>query len=380
MDFQLNEEQQMLRDSARRYLEAQCAFAQRPHPVPQREPDTPHWAAFAEMGWLGMSLPEEAGGLGAGVIENAILMEEIGRSLCVEPYWAAAILTAQTLLAADPERAARLLAPMIEGGSPMVLAHAEAAARGDVAYVATQAQAGSDGQWRISGNKVAVVGANRGGRLLVSARTAGANGDEDGISLFVIDPGAAGVTLRPVRLIDNRWAADIVLDGVQVGTADLVGRRGGAFAALQAGHDHGLLGLCAEALGVMEAALWITRDYLKVRKQFGVALASFQTLQHRMSEMLIELELSRGMVHRAMAAMSGSREERSNALAAAKVHIGRSGHFVCGQAIQLHGGIGVTEEYVIGHYFKRLTTIEHALGNSHFHLERLAGIERAAAR
>ena len=373
MDFQLNEEQQMLKDSARRYLETQCAFAQR------GKDDGKPWGAFAEMGWLGMSLPEAVGGLGAGVIESAVLMEEIGRVLCVEPYWAVAILTAQTVLASgDAAKAEQLLAPMIEGGACPVLAHTEAAARGDIGYVATSATADGHGRWRLAGHKIAVVGGHMASKLIVSARTAGAHGDHNGISLFVVDPASPGVTVTPVRLIDNRWAADIGLDGVLV--SELVGELDGAYAALVAGHEHGLLALCAEALGVMEAALWITRDYLKVRQQFGVTLSTFQSLQHRMSDMLIELELSRGMVHRAMAAMSGTAGHRARALSAAKVHIGRSGHFVCGQAIQLHGGIGVTEEYVIGHYFKRITCIEHALGNSHFHLERLADLERAGAQ
>lgn len=372
MDFQLNEEQQMLQDSARRYLEAQCSFAQRGKGA------APAWPAFADMGWLGMALPEEVGGLGAGVIDSAILMEEVGRVLCVEPYWAIAVLTAQTVLASvDAQQAARLLGPMIEGRARPVLAHTEAAARGRIAQVAALATLDGDGRWRLAGHKVAVVGGDLADQFIVSARTAGAASDEQGISLFLVDAKADGVAAHPVRLVDNRWAADIVLD--QAVATELLGKEGGAFAALLRGHEHGMLGLCAEALGVMEAALWLTRDYLKVRQQFGVALSTFQSLQHRMSEMLIELELSRGMVHRAMAAMGGPSAQRAQALAAAKVHLGRSGQFVCGQAIQLHGGIGVTEEYVIGHYFKRMNCIEHALGNSHFHLEQLAERERTAA-
>ncbi|MES2898998.1 MAG: acyl-CoA dehydrogenase [Pseudomonadota bacterium] len=377
MDFQLSEEQQMLKDSARRYLEQHCAFQQRAHGEQAAADAGRHWQAFAEMGWLGMSLPEEVGGLGAGVVESAILMEELGRVLCVAPYWSVAMLSAQTVLACgDSARAAQLLEPMIAGGPSPVLAHTETAARGVISHVASRAEANEQG-WRLYGNKVAIAGANAAGVLLVSARTAGATGDEQGVSLFAVDPSAPGVTVHAVRMIDNHWAADIRLDGVEVRRADLLGEEGGAFEAILAGHEHALLGLCAEALGVMEQAMWITRDYLKVRQQFGVALSTFQSLQHRMSEMLIELELSRGMVHRALAAMGGSPEQRAQALSAAKVHIGRSGHFVCGQAIQLHGGIGVTEEYVIGHHFKRMTCIENALGNSHFHLERLAALERA---
>lgn len=380
MEFQLSEEQQMLKDSARRYLEQHCGFQQRVQGRAGAAPDDRHWRMFADMGWLAMALPEDAGGLGAGPVESAILMEEMGRVLCVEPYWAVALLAAHTLLASgDAARCEELLPSLADGSARLVLAHGEAAARGVVEYVETRAQADGSGRWRLHGNKVAVVGADRADRLLVSARTSGEAGQQDGISLFLVDPGAAGVKLQAVRLIDNRWAADIVLDGVEAGLENLAGAPDRAYGALLAGHEYGLLGLCAEALGVMEQAMWITRDYLKMRQQFGVALSTFQSLQHRMSEMLIELELSRGMVHRALAAMAGPPGQRSAALAAAKVHIGRSGQFVCGQAIQLHGGIGVTEEYVIGHHFKRMTCIEHALGNSHFHLERLAALERASA-
>lgn len=376
MDFQLNDEQQMLKDSARRYLEDQCAFGGRQHAADGAA--AAHWQAFAEMGWLGMALPEQYGGLGAGPIESAILMEEIGRVLCVEPYWAVALLAAQTVLASGDAAKAELMLPdLIAGHGRPVLAHGEAGARGMIEHVACTATPGGAGRWRLDGNKTAVLGAQVADRLIVSARSAGGVAGQDGITLFLVDPAAPGVRLAPVRLIDNRWAADIGLDGVEVSAADVIGVVGGAYPALLDGHEHGLLAMCAEALGVMEQALWITRDYLKIRQQFGVALSTFQALQHRMSEMLIELELSRSMVHRALAAMSGSPQQRAQALSAAKVHIGRSGKFICAQAIQLHGGIGVTEEYVIGHHFKRMTCIEYALGHSHFHLERLAAGERA---
>ncbi|MES2258505.1 MAG: acyl-CoA dehydrogenase [Pseudomonadota bacterium] len=383
MDFQLNEEQQMLKDSARRYLEDHCGFQQRQSGHAGGAPRaarSAHWQAFADMGWLGMSLPEQYGGLGAGPVESAILMEEIGRVLCVEPYSAVALLAARTILASgDTDKMEKLLPALIDGSARLVLAHSEAPARGAIEHVETGATQVGAGRWRLRGNKTAVVGGNFADRLIVSARTGGAPADRDGITLFLVDPAAAGVFLTPVRLIDNRWAADIELDGVEVGEGDVLGEVGAAYSVLLEGHEHALLGMCAEALGVMEQALWITRDYLKVRQQFGVALSTFQSLQHRMSEMLIELELSRGMVHRALAAMGGTPQQRAQALSAAKVHVGRSGKFVCGQAIQLHGGIGVTEEYVIGHHFKRMTCIEYALGNSHFHLERLAGLERRRA-
>ncbi|HHM6936593.1 TPA: acyl-CoA dehydrogenase, partial [Pseudomonas aeruginosa] len=199
---------------------------------------------------------------------------------------------------------------------------------------------------------------------------------EQGISLFVVDPKAAGVERRDIRLIDNRWATHLYLRDVEVGRKNLLGAVGLGFGAIRHGLEQATVALCAEAIGVMERALWITRDYLKIRKQFGQLLGDFQSLQHRMSEMLIELELSRGMLHYALSSLNKNSDERAKVLSMAKAHIGKSGQYVCGQAIQLHGGIGVTEEYVIGHYFKRMTLINSALGSSMHHFEKLAGLER----
>lgn len=376
MNFQLTEEQQMLKDSTRRFLEENCAFETRGSLVGERSFDPARWTVFAELGWLGMSLPEEYDGLGRSAIETAILMEEMGRVLCVEPYWAIAVLAAQTIAAADPDKAAAILPALVAGEVRPVLAHGEAEARGVVEFVATAATSAGLGNWRLNGNKSLVVGGNAADRFIVSARTSGSTAERHGITLFMVDRNAPGLTVRDLRLIDNRWCADIDLTDVAASDADMLGQLDGAYAALDEGYAHAMVGLCAEAIGVMEKALWITRDYLKTRKQFGVTLNTFQSLQHRMSEMLIELELSRGMVHKALAAMNAAPDQRARALSAAKIHVGRSGKFVCGQSIQLHGGIGVTEEYVIGHHFKRMTSIEYALGSSHMHLERLADLER----
>ncbi|PWK91910.1 acyl-CoA dehydrogenase family protein [Fulvimonas soli] len=376
MDFSLSQEQQIFQDSARRMLETECRFETRGPLIAKGSFDGDRWRAIAEMGWLGMALPEEHGGFGGGAIETALLMEEIGRVLMVEPVWAIAVLTAHALLASGDERALALLPRLVAGEVLPVLAHNEADAGGVTEHVATVATPTAQGGWRISGEKTLVVGGNIADRFLVSARTSGRTGDREGISLFLVAADAAGLRRQNVRLIDNRWAAHLLLENVQVDKADVIGRVGGAIDALDEAHAYGLLAACAEAIGVMDRALWITRDYLKVRKQFGTTLSSFQALQHRMSEMLIELELSRSMLHRALSLFHAGPEIRRQALAAAKVHIGRSGKFVCGQAIQLHGGIGVTEEYVIGHYFKRMTTIEHELGHSHFHLQRLAELEQ----
>lgn len=375
MDFHLNEEQSMLRDSARRLFETECRFEDRRAVVAAGSFDARRWRTFAELGWLGLGLPEVHGGVG-GPIETAIVMEEIGRSLCVEPYWAVTCLAAQTIAAAgDGETATALLPAIIDGSVRPVLAHGEHDAGVAVEHVATTARP-SAGGWVLNGTKSLVIAGNVADLFLVSARTAGGVCDTDGITLFLVRKDAAGLRVHPARLVDNRWGAAVELDGVAVCPADVLGAVGGAFPALRHAHDAALVALCAEAVGVMERALWLTRDYLLTRKQFGVPLASFQALQHRMSEMLIELELSRVMVYRALARLDADPLIRQQALSAMKHHVGVSGKFVCGQAIQLHGGIGVTEEYVVGHYFKRMTLIEYALGNSHQHLERLAEMQR----
>lgn len=380
MDFQLTEEQQMLKDSARRYLEETCAFdVARARLVAQGSYDPVRWQALAELGWLGMSLPEQFEGLGGSPIETALLAEEMGRVLCVEPYWAVAVLAAQTIAAAgDVAQAAALLPALVAGHRRPVLAHGEAEARGSIEYVASTATPAGEGRWTLRGRKTLVVGANAADSFIVSVRTSGAVTDRHGLTMFVLNRNTPGLGLREFRLVDNRWAGDLVLDDAVVDSRQMLGQVDEAFGALATGHAHALVALCSEAVGVMEKSLWITRDYLKTRKQFGVTLSSFQSVQHRMSEMLIELELARSMVYRALAQLDAPGDQAEQALSSMKVHVGASGKFVCAQAIQLHGGIGVTEEYVIGHYFKRMTAIENALGSSYAHLEKLAEVERRA--
>lgn len=376
MDFRLTEEQQMLKDSARRYLETECGGDKRHSTIAAGGFDAQRWQMFAEMGWLGLALPEEYGGLGGTMTDICLLMQEIGRALTVEPFWPVAILSAQTILGSgDESKMQDLLPALAEGKVFPVLAHNEDQARGVIEHVTTVAAPFGEGRWKLSGTKSLVVAGNKADRYIVSARIGGASRDQEGITLFLVPKDAPGLQVKPVRLIDNRWGAHIELDGVEVGPADVLGLAGNGFAALERGHDRALLALAAESIGLMDKSLEITRDYVKMRKQFGVALSTFQAVQHRLADMLIELELARGMLYRALSALNADKATRQQALSALKYQVGKSGKFVCGQAIQLHGGIGVTEEYTIGHYFKRMTLIENALGNSQVHLQRLAQME-----
>jgi alkylation response protein AidB-like acyl-CoA dehydrogenase len=379
MDFRLTSEQQMLRESVRRYLESQCSLEQRRSSVNPGGFDAGRWRHFAEMGWLAAALPEDCGGLGGDIVEAALILEEFGRSLVVDPLWGIGVLAAQTLLAADRTKARVLLPQLCTGDLRPALAHHEAQSRGVIEHVTLEARSVRDGAWKLYGVKSLVMGGNVASHYLVSARTGGAHRAQEGITLFLVERDVPGMKRYDIRLIDNRWSAELDFDGVSVSSAQVLGGVGDGYAALEHGTAYGLITLCAEAVGVMERAMWITRDYLRTRKQFGVTLNTFQSLQHRMAEMLIELELSRSVLYRAMALLHTPPAERRAALAVAKARIGQSGRFVCGQAIQLHGGIGVTEEYSIGHYFKRMTVIENELGCTRFHVEQLALRERGGA-
>ncbi|MDY0012658.1 MAG: acyl-CoA dehydrogenase family protein [Rhodocyclaceae bacterium] len=379
MDFYLTEEQQMLRDGARRYLETECGGEKRRPTIEAEGLHAERWQMFADMGWLGLPLPEEYGGFGGTLVDVTILMQEIGRALTVEPYWPVAILAARTLVASGDPRAQEILPALAEGKAFPVLAHGEEEARGVVEHVTTQAISAGDGRWKLSGVKTAVVAGNKADRYIVSARTTGSSRDQEGITLFLVAKDAPGLKMRPLRLIDNRWGAHLELDGVEVAASDVLGQVGQGFSALEQAHDIALVALAAEAVGLMERSIEITRDYVKMRKQFGVTLSTFQAVQHRLADMMIELELARSVLYRAQAHLDGEPAVRRQALSALKYQVGKSGKFVCGQSIQLHGGIGVTEEYIIGHYFKRMTMIEYALGNSHFHLQQLAEMERSRA-
>ena len=378
MEFELNPEQVQLQDSVRRFVEKQYAFEARRRLV--RGPDDrggggfdpAHWASFAELGWLAVGLPEAHGGFGGSAVEQAIILEEFGKGLVVEPFLPVAVLATQVLATAGATGAAAgLLADIGTGAALPVLAHGEVDAGGEIAFVETSATPTSTG-WSLSGRKSLVLGAPFATHYLVSARTSGAAGDEEGISLFLLQPGDTGLERIDLRLSDSSRASEIVLDGAEVGSDRLILPEGKAFDAIATAHAHATTLLCAEAIGVMDRALWVTRDYLKTRQQFGQPIGNFQALQHRMADMVIELELSRAQVFGALASLNAPAPLRDRAVSSAKVQIGRAAKFIGGNAIQLHGGIGVTEEYVVGHYYKRLVMIDNGFGTVAFHLGRMS--------
>ncbi|MEQ1808277.1 MAG: acyl-CoA dehydrogenase family protein [Terricaulis sp.] len=374
MDFDFSGEQQSLQDSVKRFCEREYAFEKRQALLRTEDGfDRAHWATFAELGWLGAGLSEDAGGFGGGPIENAIILEQLGRALVVAPFLSSAVIATQAIaLLATPAQRDALLASLIAGETVAALAHGETAQHTFAAELATKVTKTKSG-YVLDGRKTFVLGGQAADRFLVSAS------DNGGVSLFVVAADARGLERVNYHAVDGRRVCDLRLKGVEVGADALLGAGGQAEAAIDFALDYGVIGLCAEAVGAMDAALWVTRDYLKTRKQFGVTLNTFQALQHRMADMLVETELARSMLYRGIAALAlDNANERKRGVSAAKAQIGEAGFFVGAQAVQLHGGIGVTEEYVVGHYFKRLALVRGLYGSSDQHLARFA--ELAAGR
>lgn len=374
MDFDLSDEQRMLQDSVLRLLSEHCDFEQRQAQLAQPGGYSHAlWQQFAEMGLLGLPFAEADGGFGGGPVETLIAMQAIGRSLAPQPYLPTVVLAGGLVQQlGTPELRASVLPAIAEGRLTLALAHTETAARYELAHVETSARADGPG-WILDGAKRVVLGGDGADRFIVSARTAGAVGDAEGISLFVVDADTPGLGCRGYRTQDHSRAADLHLDQVRVPHSSLLGAPGRALPAIERAADMAIAALCAEAVGVMERAHELTVDYLKVRKQFGVAIGSFQALQHRAVDMLVAIEQARSMAYyAAMMCTEADPLLRASAISAAKVQIGRSARFVGQEAIQLHGGIGMTEECQVGHYMRRLTMIEIQFGDSPHHLRRLA--------
>ncbi len=347
MDFTLSPEQLLIKDSVAR-------FAAEPHA------NDDHWATFAELGWLAVGAPEDLGGFG-GPLETLILLEQLGRGLVVTPYVPQVVLAGTILRAGERSD---LLEQLVEGKQRFAVAYEEPRARYDPARVATTAVRDGDA-FTISGSKVRVLDPMTAGTLIVSART----GDE--VSLFAVPADAPGIGRTPYPAEDGHDVADLRFENVRVGADGLVGSLGGGLALLERGLDHAVAAYCAEALGLMGLMLEATVDYTKQRYQFGVPIGSFQALQHRMAEMFMELELARSMAYLAAMTLEDSDDAtRRRGISAAKVQVARSGRFVGQNAIQLHGGIGMSEEYKVGHYFKRMTLLERLLGDADYHLRR----------
>jgi alkylation response protein AidB-like acyl-CoA dehydrogenase len=376
MNFEFSDEQQQLHGSIGRYLTEQYSFEKfRSIAASAAGWDKTVWSGLADLGVLGINVPSEHGGLGFGPLETLAMMGECGRSLVLEPVLSSAVIATTALNAFGASAAAAELLRNLAGGEKIaVLAHFESGARFDAQWVTTRARR-SGTSYILDGHKAAVMHASAADVLLVSARSAGDAQDAAGVSLFAVPRGTPGVQLDVYPTIDEQRAADVYLKGVELPAASLLGTESGAFAAIETALDAGLSALCAEAVGVMQAVLDATVQYVQTRQQFGQPIGRFQALQHRIADMLIHLEQARSMSY--LAALRCSVDnliERRKALSAAKVVVGQAARFVGQQAVQLHGGMGMTDELIVSHYFKRLTAAEIMFGDSDSHLQRFASL------
>jgi pimeloyl-CoA dehydrogenase small subunit len=376
MDFDFTDEQRLLDDGVRRLIKDAYTFEKRKtHKAAPEGYSRALWARYAEMGLLGLPFAEADGGFGGTAVETMIVMESFGRGLVLEPYLASVVLAGGLISLAGNAAQRNAVLPEVAGGKlTLAFAHGERQSRYALADVETSAKRDGGG-YLLNGQKGVVLHGDSAGKLVVSARSAGGSREPRGIGLFLVDAKAKGVTIRGYPTVDGLRAAEVSLANVHVEADAALGAPDGAHAAIEHAVDRTIAALCAEAVGIMETLNAITLEYLKTRKQFGVPIGSFQVLQHRMADMVVELEQSRSMATlAALSADLADAKERRRVISAAKVQIGKSGRFVGQQAIQLHGGIGMTEEYVAGHYFKRLTMIDQSFGDVDHHLDRFAEV------
>jgi alkylation response protein AidB-like acyl-CoA dehydrogenase len=376
MQFEHTEDRRMLADSLSRFVKEQYGFETRDRIARSKEGYSPEmWLRFADLGVIGALFDEAHGGFGGAGFDIAVVFEALGRGLVVEPFLGGAILAGGAIAESGNDAQQGMLAEIIGGSCVAAFAHGEPEARYELAHVQTRAERSGDG-WVLNGAKAVVAHAETADVFVVSARVSGGVDDESGLSLFVVPAASAGASLRGYPLIDGGRAAELTLRDVRVDASALLGEAGTAYPVVEKVTGAGILALCAEAVGAMDAAKDATLEYLRTRRQFGVPIGSFQALQHRMADLLLEIEQARSAVINAASALEADRLTRERALSAAKVTIGRVGTLVAEECIQLHGGIGMTWELPLAHYAKRLVMIDHQLGDEDHHLERYIALGR----
>ena len=369
MNFEHTEDRRMLADSLNRFIAEQ-------YPVEKRDPIAPSpqgfsssiWKKFADIGVIGALFSEADGGFGGDGFDIAVVFEALGKGLVVEPMLGT-LMAGRALASIGSEKQKAMLASVIDGSQLIALAHDEPGASHEPSRVVTRGARNQEG-WVLQGVKAAIAQGEHADWFLISARTSGADDDQAGISLFCIAAKSPGVVIRGCGAIDGGRVAEITLQGTQVSADALIGVEGKGFDALHSALQLGLLALSSESLGAMEVAKAATLEYLSVRKQFGVAIGSFQALQHRMANLLLEVEQARSAVINAAAALNSDSVTSARAMSAAKYTVGRVGILMAEEAIQMHGGIGMTWELPLAHYAKRLVMIDHQLGDEDFHLSR----------
>jgi len=373
MDFDLSEEQRLLKESVDGLLKTSYDFdSRRKYMAEKGGWSKSVWGKLAEQGLLGLPFSEDDGGFGAGGVETMIVMEALGKALVLEPYLATVVLAGGFLRrGGSVEQKAATIPGIIDGSKTFAFAQLEKNSRYDLSDVSTSAKKKGAG-WVIDGEKFVVLNGESADMLVVTARTRGGQRDANGVGVFLVPGNAKGVAKKGYPTQDGLHAADITFTGVEVGADAVIGDPENGLGLIERVVDDARIALCAEAVGVMDESLKSTVEYLKTRTQFGVAIGTFQVLQHRAADMFVAVEQARSMAMFAtMAGDFDDAKERATAVAAAKVQIGKSLKFVGQQAVQLHGGIGMTMEAKIGHYFKRLTMIENTFGDTDYHLRRV---------
>jgi alkylation response protein AidB-like acyl-CoA dehydrogenase len=375
MNFQHTEDRRMLADTLNRFVSEQYAFATRDRIALSDEGYSSElWGRFAELGIIGALFDEADGGFGGGGFDIAVVFESLGRGLVVEPFLDT-LIVGRAIARSGNEAQKTALGELIDGSRIVALAHGEPDSHYELSRVTTRAER-SGSTWQLNGAKAVVQHGEHAALFLVSARTSGEDDSDAGITLFLVPRDAPGVSVRGYRKIDGGRAAEVTFDNVTLSDDALLGTPDAGFATLEYAIGCGVLALCSEAVGAMDVAKDYTLEYLRTRKQFGVPIGSFQALQHRMADLLLEIEQARSAVINAAAALGAERKVRERALSAAKYSIGRIGALVAEECIQLHGGIGMTWELPLAHYAKRLVMIDHQLGDEDHHLERFVALGR----
>lgn len=371
MDFNFTEEQTMVRDSLTRLVREKYDFDTRREVIEGDSGWRPDiWAQLAELGLLGMPFSEEDGGFGGGAIDSMIVMEEFGKGLVVEPYVPTVVCAGGFLKhAGTDDQKAEHLAGIVDGSKVFAFAYAEPRGRYDYADLETTAKREGD-RYVLSGHKAVVIGAPWASHLIVTARTSGDRRDKDGVSVFVVDKSADGIVTRDYPTVDGRRASEVYFENVSVPADALIGEEGKALPLIELVTDEAIAAQCAEACGAMKVAHEMTVEYSRQRKQFGTPIGKFQVLQHRMVDMFTEYEQSVSMTYLATLRIGEEEAVRKEAVSAAKVRIGQAAHKIGQDAIQIHGGMGMTDELAIGHYFKRLTIFDSEFGNIDHHMKR----------
>ena len=375
MDFTFNEEQTLIQRQVEQFIQRDYDWESRQSLIlTDSGYSLDNWNTFAELGWLGISLSDDSGGFGGSSIDTMILMEEFGKGLVLEPFLETVVMCAELIdKAGTLEQKKDVLTDVVEGKIQLALAYAEPQSRFNLADVMTEAKLESD-NFILNGFKSVVMNGPNANKFIISARTSGGQRDESGISLFLVDAEVSGLSSRDYQTVDNRRASELTLESVVIPRSCLIGELDEGFMVLDAAIDRSILAISAEAVGAMEVLYKTTVEYTKTREQFGTPIGKFQVLQHRMVDMFMEYEQCKSLLYMATMKHDEDSADAKKAISGLKYQVGNASKFIGQQSVQLHGGMGVTDELNVGHYFKRLTTIGTIFGNSDYHLKKYTSL------